>query len=237
MKNRMLKKTLERVKGDAFNIDDNISDRELLFILINKFTQYYRGIYKCLGIKGSKKKIFIGKKVTIRNKKHISMGTLVRIGDYVELDGLSKEGLSFGNNCSIGKYSIIRGTGGLAVLGMGITFGNNSSCADNCFFGCSGGIIIGNDVIIGQNVRFHSQSHNFKNLNVLIRKQGVTSKGIKVGNNNWIGSGVVILDDVKIGNNCVIGANTLVNKDIPSNSVAVGNPVKIIKSREINIDE
>lgn len=159
------------------------------------------------------------------------MGSLIKIGDYTELDGLSKNGLRFGNNCSIGKHTTIRGTGSLASLGVGITFGNNSSCADYCFFGCSGGIIIGDDVIMGQNVRFHAQSHNHQDTNVLIRKQGVTSKGIHVGNNNWIGSGVVILDGIKIGNNCVIGANTLVNRNIPSNSVAVGNPVRIIKNR------
>lgn len=237
MKKRMLKNALENVKGDAFKIDNSISDRELFFILMNKFTQYLRGFYKCIGIKGNRKKIFIGKKVTLRHRKHISMGNLVKIGDYVELDGLSKEGLLFGNNCSIGKYTIIRGTGGLTVLGKGISFGNNSSCADYCFFGCSGGITIGDDVIMGQSVRFHSQSHNYENPSVLIRKQGVTSKGIQVGNNNWIGSGAVILDGVKIGNNCVIGANTLVNKNIPSNSVAVGNPVKIIKSRDFDMNE
>lgn len=237
MKTGMLKKVLEKVKGDSFKIDDSISDGELFFILMDKLMQYVRGIYRGIGIKGSKKKLFIGKKVILRHRKYISMGNLVKLSDYVELDGLSKNGLSFGENCSIGKYTIIRGTGSLAVLGKGLSFGHNSSCADQCFFGCSGGITIGDDVIMGQNVRFHSQSHNYDHPDKLIRKQGVTSKGIQVGNNNWIGSGAVILDGITIGNNCVIGANTLVNKDIPSNSVAVGNPVKIIKSRETDMNE
>ena len=48
----------------------------------------------------------------------------------------------------------------------------------------------------------------------------------------WIGGNVVVLPGVTIGDNVVIGAGSVVNKDIPSNSVAVGNPCKVIKSLE-----
>ena len=93
-------------------------------------------------------------------------------------------------------------------------------------------IEIGRDVIMGQNVRFHSENHNFDDIEVPIRFQGVTNKGIKIGNNCWIGSGVVFLDGINVGDGCVIGANTLVNKDIPDNVIAVGNPARIIKYRD-----
>jgi acetyltransferase-like isoleucine patch superfamily enzyme len=69
-------------------------------------------------------------------------------------------------------------------------------------------------------------------LDIPIRLQGVTNKGIKIGNNCWIGSGAVFLDGVSVGDGCVIGANTLVNKSIPANSIVAGNPVRIIKSRK-----
>ena len=46
----------------------------------------------------------------------------------------------------------------------------------------------------------------------------------------WIGGNVVVLPGVTIGNNVVIGAGSVVNKDIPSNTVAVGNPCKVIKN-------
>ena len=45
----------------------------------------------------------------------------------------------------------------------------------------------------------------------------------------WIGGNVVVLPGVTIGDNVVIGAGSIVNKDIPSNTVAVGNPCKVIK--------
>ena len=101
---------------------------------------------------------------------------------------------------------------------------------DFCFFGSAGGIEIGNDVMMGQNVRFHAQNHNYSG-EELIREQGVNSKGIKIGNNCWIGSGVVFLDGVTIGNGCVIGSNTVVTKSFPDNSVVVGYAGKKLKDR------
>ena len=55
---------------------------------------------------------------------------------------------------------------------------------------------------------------------------------IIIGNDVWIGGGTIILPGVTIGNNCVIGAGSLVNKSIPANSVAVGNPCRIIRRLE-----
>ena len=55
------------------------------------------------------------------------------------------------------------------------------------------------------------------------------AKPIKIGNNVWIGGNVIVLPGVNIGDNVVIGAGSVVNKDIPSNSMAVGIPCKVIK--------
>ena len=52
---------------------------------------------------------------------------------------------------------------------------------------------------------------------------------MKIGDNVWIGENVVILQGVTIGSGSIIGANSLVNKDIPSRSIAVGTPVRVIK--------
>lgn len=57
-------------------------------------------------------------------------------------------------------------------------------------------------------------------------------KKVIIGNNVFIGVNCVILAGVTIGNNVIIGAGTIVNKDIPDNSVAVGCPVKVVKSIE-----
>lgn len=56
------------------------------------------------------------------------------------------------------------------------------------------------------------------------------ARPIIVGNNVWIGANVTVVPGVTIGDNCVIGAGSVVTKDIPDNTVAVGNPCKVIKS-------
>ena len=57
---------------------------------------------------------------------------------------------------------------------------------------------------------------------------------ITVGNDVWIGAGVCVMPGVTIGNNVVIGGGSVVVKDIPANSIAVGNPCRVIKNIEDN---
>lgn len=98
-------------------------------------------------------------------------------------------------------------------------------------FGCAGGVKIGNDIIAGQNIRFHSENHNYLDKNKLIKEQGVSHKGITVGNNCWIGAGVVFLDGVKVEDGCVIAANAVLTGNYPKNSIIGGIPAKVIKER------
>ena len=223
----IISKIISKIKGEDFNIDSNIPFIYLLSLILEKIIYFTRGIIKRIGLENKPSKFFVGKRVKLKVKSNIRMGNTISLGDFVEIDALSKNGVELGNNVSIGKYSAIKCTGTIKNIGKGIKIGNNFGCGDYCFFGAAGGIQIGNDVIMGQNVRFHSENHYFNDIDIPIRSQGVYHQGIKIGNNCWIGAGVVILDGVQIGDGCVIGANTLVNKDIPPYSIAVGNPVKI----------
>ena len=78
---------------------------------------------------------------------------------------------------------------------------------------------------------FHTLNHNFDKMNVLIKNQGVTTKPIKVKNDVWIGSDVIILPGVTIGDGSVIGAGSVVTKDVEPYSIVVGNPARAIKKR------
>lgn len=92
---------------------------------------------------------------------------------------------------------------------------------------------IGNHVFIAPNVGIYTAGHP---LNVEQRNAGLEyAYPITIGDNVWIGAGVNILPNVTIGDNCVIGAGSVVNRSIPANSLAVGNPCKVIRS--INQEE
>lgn len=97
--------------------------------------------------------------------------------------------------------------------------------------GCAGGIEIGDDTIIGNYVSFHSENHNFQVRDIPIRLQGVNRKGIKIGQNCWIGAKATILDGTQIGNGCVIAAGAVVSGIFPDNVVIGGVPARIIKNR------
>ncbi|MBD3329761.1 sugar O-acetyltransferase, partial [Candidatus Dojkabacteria bacterium] len=89
------------------------------------------------------------------------------------------------------------------------------------------GIEIGDNVRIGPNVGLISADHDQSNYDVWIEE-----KPLKIGNNVWIGMNSVVLPGVEIGDNVVIGAGSVVTKDIPPNSIAVGNPCRVIKTKE-----
>jgi acetyltransferase-like isoleucine patch superfamily enzyme len=110
---------------------------------------------------------------------------------------------------------------------------------DLSYIGCNavlgaggGGIQIGKNVLIGQGVSIHSENHNFKDAHQLIREQGISHKGVVIGDDVWIGSKSVILDGVTIGTGAVIGAGSVVTRSIPAYSLAVGVPAKVIGTRE-----
>ena len=56
------------------------------------------------------------------------------------------------------------------------------------------------------------------------------AKPVSIGDDCWLGGGVIVLPGVTIVNRCVIGASSVVNKDIPDDSVAVGNPCHVIRT-------
>lgn len=91
----------------------------------------------------------------------------------------------------------------------------------------AGTVTFGDDVFIGPGCGFHTAGHP---IDFRQRNQGLEyAYPIKVGSNVWIGAAVSVMPGVTIGDNVVIGAGSVVVKDIPSDSVAVGNPCRVIR--------
>jgi galactoside O-acetyltransferase len=113
-----------------------------------------------------------------------------------------------------------------------LVIGDNVSLNDNVMINadCGGVIRIGNNVLIGPGSIFRAANHIFENTTVPIKSQGHLPGKIIIGDNVWVGAGVIVLPDVAIGASSVIGAGSVVTKDIPAGSVAVGVPAKVIKN-------
>lgn len=121
-----------------------------------------------------------------------------------------------------------------------VTIGNNGELqiGENCFFNnncsinCLGKVEIGSDNQFGENVSIYDHNHRYKDNNELISSQGYNIGKIKIGNNCWIGSHVVILKDVIIGDNVVIGAGCVIYESVISNSVVINKQNHLIQIRE-----
>lgn len=86
---------------------------------------------------------------------------------------------------------------------------------------------VGDKVMFGPNVTIATAGHP---VDPVLRAKGLQfNKDVYIGENAWIGAGVVILPGVHIGKNTIIGAGSIVTKDIPDNVVAVGNPCRVLR--------
>ena len=112
--------------------------------------------------------------------------------------------------------------------GCNIAVGHNFYANYNLVILDEAEVTFGDNIYIAPNCSFFTAEHPVK---AEVRNCGLeTARPIKVGNDVWFGGGVIVLPGVTIGDNCVIGAGSVVTRDIPSDSVAVGNPCRVIKN-------
>jgi len=93
-------------------------------------------------------------------------------------------------------------------------------------------ISIGNDVCFTRGCSLLTHGYDWFVLRNLYDEVVASSGSLNIGNNVFVGINTAILKGVTIGDNCIIGACSVVNKDVPANSVAVGNPVRVVCSIE-----
>lgn len=148
------------------------------------------------------------------NKKFISIGESVQIGSFcwigvdleyakVKCNSPNDVRISIGDNTTIGSNAVI-------------TANNNISIGKNCMFSAY--------VFISDHI------HGYEDINENLRDQPLSEGGfVIIKDNVFIGIKSSIMRNVTLGEHCVIGADTVVVKDVPSYSVVVGNPGRVIK--------
>lgn len=109
--------------------------------------------------------------------------------------------------------------------GKNIKLGKRVFINSGCKFQDQGGIIIGNDVLVGHNCVIATLNHVMDP----DRRADMIPAPVIIGDKVWIGANVTILQGVTIGEGAVIAAGAVVNKDVPPHTVAGGIPAKVIK--------
>ena len=232
MGNKLINKVISKIKKEPYKIDEAITTSVMTNIVLEKIIMVLRGFGNKLFFKKAKGILFIGKRVKIKCKKKIKFNGSATIEDGCFINALSKGGITVGGNFSLGRNSIIECTGVIRELGEEFVIGDNVGIAANAFIAMRGKIEIGDNTIFGPGVSIHAENHNFEDLEIPIRLQGATRKGVHIGKDCWIGSKAVILDGVHIGDHVIVAAGAVVNKDVPDYAIVGGVPAKVIKMRK-----
>jgi acetyltransferase-like isoleucine patch superfamily enzyme len=219
----MILKILSKIKGRDIKLDQTIGSLYLIILLLDKAVSLVRGVIK------SRSLMFVGYGSRIRQPSQLNVSKGVEIGRFCDIDCISKNGITIGQSSKIGSFSVLKVSGSLSDLGKEIIIGDNVGIGEFAHIGGAGGVCIGSNTIAGAYLSVHPENHNFMNTESLIREQGVTRKGIKIGENCWIGAKVTILDGSEVGDGSVIAAGAVVNGVFPGNVVIGGVPAKILK--------
>ena len=113
-----------------------------------------------------------------------------------------------------------------ADFGRNISFGKRIFINSGCTFQDQGGVVIGDDCLIGHNTVLATLNHDL----APSRRADMHPAPIVIGRNVWIGSNATVLPGVTIGDDAVVAAASVVTKDVPERSVVVGSPARVVRS-------
>jgi acetyltransferase-like isoleucine patch superfamily enzyme len=172
-------------------------------------------------------RLSLGRKVTIQDgaqlNGNISVGSNSVICRQVEMSG----NIALGDNCVVGSFTILS-TAPTAKLEVGIDTYINSYTV----IGAMEAVSIGNHCIFAAFVSITDATHGIDDLSIATKHAAIAAKPITIGDNVWLGSGVIVMMGSHIGNDAVVGARSLVRGDLPDRSVSFGTPAKVHRVRQ-----
>ena len=177
------------------------------------YTPQYRGVYRR----------FLTAKVFNRD---VELQGMVFTGKRVELYARHGHGrLRIGPWCWIGDDNKLRAHEGALTLGAKVVMGRDNVI--NTYLD----IDIGDAAILADWIYVVDFDHRFDRLDLPIKDQGIVKSPVRIGKDVWIGEKASVLRGVDVGDGSVIASHCLVNRDVPPYSIAVGVPVRVIRSR------
>ena len=181
-----------------------------IFNSIKGWCQRYAILLRNPGSRLSPKCVIFGRNAY--KNMMIGKGSFIGCFTFIVIDNSKSKSniesyVKIGSNTYIGELNNIRAAGGAIVIG------------DNCN--------------VSQHVSIVASNHKYKQGDIINNQRwDETKHSVYIGNDVWIGANVIILPGVKIGDGAIVGAGTVVTKDVDSNTVVIGNPMKILKNRE-----
>jgi acetyltransferase-like isoleucine patch superfamily enzyme len=134
--------------------------------------------------------------------------------------------LRLGAASRISSFTKVKATDGPLDIGKRVQIGCFCVLASG-----SEGIKIGDACLISPNVSVIGLNYRYERLDRTFLDQGVSSKGIEIADNVWLGSGARILDGATIGTGAIVTPNSVVTGTVPDNAIVQGNPAKVIFTR------
>jgi acetyltransferase-like isoleucine patch superfamily enzyme len=175
------------------------------------------------------RRVVFGRNITLRHPHKITLGDNTVIDDNVLLDakGEGNVGLRIGANAYIGRNTILNCKEG------SISVGDYTNISANCSLLSETEIVLGRYCFLaGQCYLVAGGNHSFDDVSRPIMFQPSVSKGgIRVGDDVWLGAGVIVLDGASIGQGTVVGAGSVVTGPLPEFAVAVGSPARVTRDR------
>ncbi|WP_193046313.1 acyltransferase [Mycolicibacterium baixiangningiae] len=211
--------------GRNYAVDTEIPRSFLYAQYVARASQLLRGLLTL------RRRVFRGPSVHIMCKRNLVAGHFSTLGAGSIVDASGVRGVHLGRGAKIGRRSIVTTTSQLSKRGVGLTIGDYSGIGDYAHIGCSGGVTIGRDVIVGPYVTFHSQEHITNSLDQTIRSQGTFESEVIVENDVWIGARVTLLAGSHVRSGSVIAAGSVVRGEFPPNCIIGGVPAKVLKER------
>jgi len=170
-----------------------------------------------------------GRHMTIRHPHRIRLGAGVILDDYSVIDakGETNEGISLGDGVYVGRHTIIYCKNG------NIRIGQRVNISSNCQLVSSNDMTIGAFCVIGAYAYLLSGGGYDYTMGAprFSDQNGFITKGpLVVGENCWLGAGIVVMDAASVGEHCVVAAGAVVTQPVPAHTMVGGVPARVIKS-------
>ena len=193
-----------------------------LGLLLRKWL--YPSLFKSCG-----RGVVFGRNLVLRHARKISLGDNVTLDDDVTLDakGDGNRGIEVGNGVYIGRRTIVYCKNG------NIRLGDKVNISSNCQIFSGNDLEIGADTVVAAFAYLLSGGQYDVSAKAapFSEQAGMEVRGpTNIGENNWLGAGVVVVDGVRTGRHVVVGAGAVVTADLPDDSLAVGVPAKVVRN-------